>query len=647
MIDYIASILARGLNIIFHIIPIEIDLWIGRSFGNLAFAFNKKRRLIAYANLKAAFAKEKSPEALRAITKDVYVNLVQTFSEIASLTKVSKDYVNKYIEVVNMERIENAAKSDRGTMLLTAHFGDWELSSLVSAMKGFPITVLAREQKMKHLNELLNRLRESKGCKVVRKGMSTKNILRELYRKNMVGILSDQDAGKKGTFVNFFGRPTSAHIGPFEIAKHTDSLILPNFIVRTKGPFHKLYLEEYIDVRHSEGKEALADGLQKYMSLLEKYIRMYPAQWLWLHKRWKSTPKRTVLVLNDGKAGHLNQSLSVARQIQRARATQNYGPEDTDIVVVDVKYKGKFFRALLTFGSIFASWRCHGRMRLMKACLDNDSYEKLMKTYAEFIVSCGSGLAPVNIFMSKENNAKNVVVMDPAIPFGLKKFSFVIAPKHDNIKKGKSIITTTLAPNLVDIKTMEEAGERLKRSTGITKNNVIGLLIGGDNPEFTLSNDLLDKVLADLLKICGSNDADLLVTTSRRTNKAQESIIKAALQKNTRCKLLVIANENNPEGTLSGILALSRVVIVSGESISMVSEAVSSGKKTVVFSLDKKRSAMTKHERALENLAEEGYVTIARSGELISLVGRALKDSSPAKRIDDTEKIYEAMRALI
>lgn len=647
MIDYIASILTRGLNIIFHFLPIKADLWMGRSIGRCAFVFNRKRRLIAYANLKAAFAKDKSPEELRAITKDVYVNLVQTFSEIASLTKVNKDYVNRYVEVVNMERIENAARSGRGTMLLTAHFGDWELSSLVSAMKGFPITVLAREQKMKRLNELLNRLRESKGCKVVRKGMSTKNILRELYRKSMIGILSDQDAGRKGTFVNFFGRPTSAHIGPFEIAKHTDSIILPNFIVRANGPFHKLYLEECIDVRRSEGKMGLIDGLQRYMSLLEKYIRKYPAQWLWLHKRWKSTPKRTVLVLNDGKVGHLNQSLAVARQIQRARATQNYGPEDTDIVVADVKYRSKFFRTLLTFASIFASWRCHGRMSFMKICMEKASYGNLMKIYAEFIVSCGSSLAPVNIFMSKENNAKNVVVMDPAIPFSLNKFNFVIAPRHDKIKKGKNIITTTLAPNLVDIDTLEGAAEKLKRSANITKNNVIGLLIGGDNPEFVLTSELLKKILGETLKACGSNDAQLLVTTSRRTSRAQESVLKETLKTDPRCKLLVIANENNPAGTLAGILALSKVVVVSCESISMVSEAINSGKKVVVFELEKKRGLVTKHERSLQALARDGYVSIAKTEDLGAAIDKASKDDAPAKKVDDTEKIYEAMRTLI
>jgi Lauroyl/myristoyl acyltransferase len=609
--------------------------------------FNKKRRLIAYANLKAAFAKEKSPKELRAITKDVYINLCQTFSEIASLTKINKDYVNRFVEVVNMERIENAAKSGSGTILLTAHFGDWELSSLVSAIKGFPITVLAREQKMKRMNELLNRLRESKGCKVVRKGMSTKNILRELYRKNMVGILSDQDAGKKGTFVNFFGRPTSAHIGPFEIAKHTGSLILPNFIVRSNGAFHKLYLEEYIDVRQSEGREGLIDGLQRYMSLLEKYIRKYPAQWLWLHKRWKSTPKRTVVVLDDGKAGHLNQSLAVARQIQRARATQNYVPKDTDIVVVHVKYKSKFFRTLLTFASIFVSWRCHGRMWPMKMCLESGSYTDLMKIYADFVVSCGSSLAPVNIFMSKENNAKNVVVMDPAIPFCLNKFNFVIAPKHDKIKQCKNIIMTTLAPNLVDIKMLEDAAGRIKASANITKNNVIGLLIGGDNPEFTLSSVLLKKILSETLKACGSSDGELLVTTSRRTSPEQESILKEALKDEPRCKLLVIANENNPAGTLAGILALSRAVVVSGESISMISEAVASGKNVIAFELDKKCKGNTKHERLLARLAVDGYVTVARPYELSSAIIRALSAGASAKKIDDMEKIYEAMRALI
>lgn len=647
MIDYIASIFVRGLNIIFHFSPIRVNLWLGSRLGGIAFFVNKKRRLVAYANLKSAFAKEKSPGELRSITKKVYINLVQTFAEILSLTKVNKKYVNKYVEVVNMERIENAGKSGRGTILLTAHFGNWELSSMVSAMKGFPISVLAREQKMKRLNELLNALRESKGCKVVRKGVSTKNILRELHINSMVGILSDQDAGKNGAFVNFFGRPTSAHIGPFEIARHTDSIILPNFIVRTNGAFHKLYLEEYIEMRGANTDEDLKKGLEKYMSLLETYIRRYPDQWLWLHKRWKSTPKRTILVLNDGKAGHLNQSLAIARQIQRVRAMQGYTIEDTNVIIADVGYKNKFYRILLLLCSVFASWRCHGCMGCMKLCLKKGSYENLISTYADFVLSCGSSLAPINVYMSKENNAKNVAVMRPNIPFGVRKFNFIIAPRHDNMPERKNIITTTLAPNLVDVETLRSAGDLLKNNIGLEKSKVVGLLIGGDNPEFALPADLLRKVIDETLKFCGSNGADLLVTTSRRTNKEQEAILKEMLKNNPRCKLLVIANENNPEGVLAGILGLSNILIVSGESISMVSEAISSGKKVVVFELDKKKSCVTKHERALAGLAADGYVIIAKADRLSEAMNRVLNEKASPKKLDDTNKIYEAMKALI
>ena len=187
MIDYIAYIVVRALNFILKVVPVNASLWLGRQIGFLAFLFNRKRRLVAYANLKAAFAKEKSPKELKQITKRVYQTMVQTFVEILNLTKINRKYVDSYVEVVNMDRIRAAAKSGRGTILLTGHFGDWELSSLVSSVEGFPIMVLAREQKMKRLNGLLNQLRESNGCKVIGKGISVKNILKALYEQNKIG----------------------------------------------------------------------------------------------------------------------------------------------------------------------------------------------------------------------------------------------------------------------------------------------------------------------------------------------------------------------------------------------------------------------------------------------------------------------------
>ena len=648
MIDFVAYILVRALNKILKLVPISASLWLGRRIGDAVFFFNKDRRLVAYANLKSAFSTEKTPAELKSITKKVYRNMVQTFVEVLNLTKVNRKYVDRYVEFVNIPRLHNAAKSGRGTILLTAHFGDWELSSLVSSVIGYPILVLVREQKMKRLNELLNRLRESNGCKVIRKGMQTKNILKALRGNKIVGILSDQDAGKNGMFVDFFGRPTSYHSGPFEMAKHMDSLILPNFIVRARGPYHKVFLEEYIDFRKTKGPDDIRENVQRYANLLEAYVRKYPDQWLWLHKRWKSTPVRTILVLNDGKAGHLNQSLAVAKELRRARSTQGFKSEETKITVVDVKYKSALSRAILTACSLFASWRCHGCMKCMKFCLEKETYDTLMRAYSEFVISCGSSLAPVNIYMSKENNAKNVVIMKPNIAMAcLRKFNLSIIPRHDNPKISRNVVVTDLAPNLIDKAKMHEDAESLKCHIGPEIKDAIALFVGGDNPEFSLTGDIMNSVIEGVSGFCDRAGAQILATTSRRTSPEIEGILKNRLKNSRKCKFLVVANEKNFDFTVGGMLALSKVAVVSEESISMISEAISAGKKVVVFRLSKKRDVAAKHERALKSLADEGYITIAEPSKVAGALEKAWHDTAAAKPVKDMERIYEALRRLI
>ncbi len=640
--DLIASIVVRILNLIFRFIPISVSLWLGRAIGRAIFFFNRKRRVIGYANLKAAFGGEKSPAQLIQILKGVYVNIAQTFVEVLNLTKVSRKFVDRYVKVVNMERIKNAAKSGRGVILLTAHFGDWELSSLVGAIEGFPMTVLAREQKMKRLNELLNRLRESKGCKVVRKGISVKGILKALKNKEIVGILADQDAGKKGVFVDYFGRPTSVAPGAFEFASHTGAIILPNFIARLKGPYHSLFLDEYIEVSQSDVKASV----QKYMNVLESYVRRYPDQWLWLHKRWKSTPVKTVLVLNDARPGHLNQSLAVADLIRKARTTQGYSLDDTKVAVLDVKFKNDFSKLLLSACSNLSSWRCHGCMRCLKACLEEGSYKNLMAAYADFVVSAGSNLAPVNAFMALENNAKNIVVMKQR-NVHLNKFSLAIIQRHDNPRRRKNVVAVDIAPNSIDDERIRSESEILRKRLVLKANARIGLLIGGDNPDYTLTDGLINRVIDAASKTADELDAEILVTTSRRTPPKVEKILKERLSRNPRCRLLVIANEVNFKEAVAGILGLSDLVLVSGESISMVSEAISAGKRVAVFNLEKAVPALTKQDRAIKNFADSGYVTILPADELEEAMKGLLSSKAPIKKPKDMDVIYEAVRKLI
>ena len=292
MLDWIASYLVRGLHVFFAIMPMSFNLWLGRRVGTLVYLTSGKRKQIAYANLKAAFAGEKSPKELNRIAKGVYVNMVECFTEIVSMTKVDEKYLDKYINIHNLERIQELSKSPEGIIFISAHFGNWEFTSVASSIKGYPMYFLGRDQKMKRLNELINLYRESKGNTVIRKGTDVKTIIRVLHDGKIVGLAGDQNAGVNGQLLNVFGRLASVPIGPFRIAERTGAYILPAFIHRVKGKYHELYLEPPMKI---EKGGDLIPYMEEYNRLLEKHISANPEQWLWMHKRWKMTPLKKML----------------------------------------------------------------------------------------------------------------------------------------------------------------------------------------------------------------------------------------------------------------------------------------------------------------------------------------------------------------
>lgn len=639
-LDYICAILVRILNLILHVLPIKFNLWLGRQFGTVVYLVNTDRRIIGYTNLRAAFCKEKTPGELKRLIKNVYKNLTQTFLEILSLTKVNKKYINKYIEVINAEDKYQYANHPHGVILLTAHFGNWELSGIVSSIKGFPLVILAREQKMKRLNELINRLRESKGSKVVRKGITTKYIVKALHEGKIIGMTGDQDAGKMGILADFFGRPASTASGTARIAAKTGAIILPAFMARIKGPYHRLVLEEAIKIKKGEDIEPY---LVRYNKLLEKYVRMYPDQWLWLHRRWKSSPIKKVIILSDGKTGHLNQALAVCRELKKYRARSGYGPEDTEVHVEEVRFKNTLAKWLLNFVSIFCSRNCQGCMRCVRVCLAKDSYENLMKRYCDIVISCGSSVASLNKFLSVENNAKNAVIMKPSV-LGLNKFNMVILPRHDSTGRRRDhVIVTDTVPNLIDESSVLEASRKIASLTKLERSKKIGVLLGGDNSDFALTDDITEALLNNVISASRKLDFDLLFTTSRRTSREAEKAVKDRLYQEKCCKFLVIANEKNIPNAVSGILGLSDVVVVSGESVSMISEAIYSKKTVVVFRLKKKRKRVSKFEKMLDNLEKKGYITVADAEELSDVIARSLHAPKKQGLPEDHHNIYMHM----
>ncbi len=652
MINYVIYLIFKLASKFFSILSPETALCIARLLGQLVYVFYPNRKVVAYSNLVSVFGSSKSSYELKRICKKAFINLSQTMIEILRLNKIDKKYITKYIDSVGFQNVEDALLKDKkGAVLLTAHYGNWELLAIVGALKGYPMKVLAREQKPEKINDILNKYRESKGSEVINKGFETRAIIKALRNNQPVGILADQDAGRSGMFVDFLGRPASMPSGPIAFAVKTKAKVLPTFIMRENGPYHKVEMNPAIQFKTKGNKvEVFKSGLNEYSKILSKYIRKYPSQWLWFHKRWKSTPSNSLLILHDAKAGHLNQSKAVGYQIKKI-IKQKYPSFPFNINEVEVKFKNKFCRLLTNLCSNFLTGRMIIDINWLKLVLTSECYKKLSKIYTDIILSCGDSLTGLNLIIKKQLNAKNITIMKPSLVKS-SNFDIVIVPEHDKIKLSENIIRTKGALNLIDENLMKNSINRIQ-AEGYrlqNENKKIGVFIGGDTKNYKLSKRIVNNVLDSLLKISDERNLEILLTTSRRTSNGIDALIKNKLKDEERCKLLVIANEKNIPNVVPAILGLSDIVIVSGESISMVSEAASSGKKVLVFEPEERKSRRyhatgirLKHKKFLEKLSKDGYIVLASANLIKIMVEGILDNKKVNKKLDNIKVIKDAV----
>jgi Kdo2-lipid IVA lauroyltransferase/acyltransferase len=643
--EYPIYLAVKFLAIFFQVLPLGISLAIGRKLGMLGIYLNPKRKCIAYANLKCALGRKYVPSQIRRVLKQAYRNMGQGIIETLLLPKIDKAHAERNFTFENFDNIDNALKKGKGVILLTPHFGNWEMANAALPFKGYIYKAIAREQKPYLLNRLLNKYRESHGCKIISKGMPIREIIKALRNNEIVGMLVDQDAGKSGIFVDFFNMPASWHRGVMELALATGARIVPGFIIRQEGAKFKLTVREPIVFPQTGSKEEkIKEGFSQYIKYIEEIISRHPEQWLWQHKRWKSSPQKRVLILNDTRTGHLRQSQAVLFQLQNLYQNRGLSKDDIIAEVVDVKFKNNITRQALYFTSHFSTRSCQGCMACLKCCLNEQNYKRVSSLYADIIISSGAKTAPVNLALSRECNAKSIVIMNPGA-FLLKKFNLAIIPRHDRPKISKGVVVTEGAPNLIDKDLIRHQADSLRYEIGPLSDFKIGLLLGGNHKEFNLKEDAIFLLIEKIEESAQALSADVLVTTSRRTPKNIEALLKRRLANNPRCKLLVIANEKNKEGVVGGILGLCDVVIVSPESISMVSEAASSGAYILVFGAQDITDK--RHKLFLKNLSSQGYIQPVDLKDISGHINRFLNGRPEKNILDDSIVIRKGLEKIL
>ncbi|MFA4993562.1 MAG: ELM1/GtrOC1 family putative glycosyltransferase [Candidatus Omnitrophota bacterium] len=645
--DYLSCFLFKAGSFFTSFLPLNASLFLGRRLGDLIYFFDAKHRAVAYANIRKAAAINNDFLEASKITRRAYRAFGQNLIEISFIPRINNHYLEKYIHIENRNYIDEAFKRGKGVIFLAAHEGSWELSNIICANLGFPFTLFVRGQGFPRLNALLNSYRLKQGAKLIHKETGPRQLIESLKSNQSIGLTVDQ-GGKNGEIVEFFGKAASMSTGAVKLALKYDCSIIPVFYTRVKGPYTKVILDQVYTVTKSGNAEKdLRDNLQRLVNIYEKYIRQYPYEYLWTYKIWKYGKEREILIISDGKAGHSHQSESVARLINRQSSLRGV---KTTLSIRQVKFRSNLSRFILNCMVNFSGkYQYNFCLRYLRHALTRESWQSLIGLNLDIVISAGDKLSAVNYILSRLNQAKSIVIMRPA-NLGLKKFDLAIIPAHDWPQgrglPAKNVVVTEGALNLVDADYLKERSARLQQSgflRGPLLNSCIGVLIGGNSRKFSISRQAIIELAGQIKKSAEELDADILVSTSRRTPPEAEQAVKNEFDAYGRCKLLIIANEKNHPDAVGGILGLSRVIICSPESISMISEAVMAGKYVVTF---KAGGLSRKHRRFLENYQSKGYVYLKEIKEFsafieevwrnhpeVSLPGNNLKVSAALDKI--------------
>lgn len=246
------------------------------------------RRKIVLKNLKIAFPNY-SDQQIKRIAINNYKSFAITFLEIFNLQKLSKDELKSKLVVPNVEKIKERLAENKGLIMLTGHFGNWELAAIAFAIHlDSTMNVLVKKQHNPYVTNWLKQIRENYGNREVRLGASLREIFKAIKKNELIGIVGDQRGPRNGLKVNFFDTPTSVFPGTAEIAIKTDCPVFVAFTIRNKDYNYNLIYEEIrINDFMGSKEEKINKFNQIFMSILEKTIRDYPEQWFWMHNIWK------------------------------------------------------------------------------------------------------------------------------------------------------------------------------------------------------------------------------------------------------------------------------------------------------------------------------------------------------------------------
>ncbi|MBP2654212.1 MAG: lipid biosynthesis acyltransferase [Firmicutes bacterium] len=279
--------LVKSLSLVVSVMPYGVRRKLGDLIGELCWPFIPRRRK-AMAIQNAMIGLKIDRLAAQEIVKKSAIRFGRMFMEVLHFPKLDKENIKSYVTIEGREHLDEALSYGRGALLAGAHSGNWEILGQAMALGGYPFVGVAQKQTNAAMDRFIVEYRELSGMHITYK-TGVREMINLLGKGWPIGLMMDQDAGDKGVFVDFFGRPASTAAGAAVLARMKDAPIVPVFISENIDGTHRVTIHPPLWVAKTEERdEDIYIITQKITAIVEEHIRKYPHEWFWLHNRWKT-----------------------------------------------------------------------------------------------------------------------------------------------------------------------------------------------------------------------------------------------------------------------------------------------------------------------------------------------------------------------
>jgi len=285
MIRYVCYLIAQFLVIYLSRKGIYC---VARIVSRLYYYFSWQSRRAVRDNLSHVVKRKLTKKEFRRLTWLTYLNFGKYLADFLFFPKIDADNIDEIVKIENRHYIDEAFSYKRGVIALSAHIGNWEIGGIALSLKGYPINAIVLSHDNPRVNQFFIRQRKQKNMNIIPVGSAFRKALRVLRKGEAIAVLGDRDIFRKGVKLDFFDEETIVPKGPAMMAVETGAAILPVFAIRQQDETYKLIFEKPFFAKIGKNRnESIQKTALQIAGIIEKYIDLYPEQWLLFHHMWE------------------------------------------------------------------------------------------------------------------------------------------------------------------------------------------------------------------------------------------------------------------------------------------------------------------------------------------------------------------------